>query len=247
MGRRGILALICLTVAAVAATAQPLTAQPTPPGVPLGVPPSTRPAEPASHPATAPTSQPADLSTPRAALRTLAAALHEGDVWRLQQVIATTAPSEQRVIVGMADLAAALNRLHAAAAKAFGEPAAAKLTGDLDDQYAQSLARIDAAEVKVEGDRAAIRYPGAAQDEYELKRADGRWRIPAAHFVHGADAATLDRQLAEMALQSGIVRELTAEVEAGRYKNADSAGEAWRAKAMHAIGAKAPTTARSPQ
>jgi hypothetical protein len=142
----------------------------------------------------------------------------------------------------MADMAAALAALHEAAAKAFGDAAAAKFTGDPAAQFAQSLDRIERAEIKEEGDTAAVRYPGADRAEYELKRVGGRWRIPVTQFSHGADAATLDRRIIESNVQTKIVLDLAAEIVAGKYKNADAASEAWRSKMMQALGLRLPTT-----
>jgi hypothetical protein len=226
MGRR---ILILVTLAAAAWTS-PGQAQPRPVSAPL---PATRPA---TRPASGPATQPApDLSTPKAALRVLAAALHDGDGARLREVLETTNPAEERMIGAIAETAAAFNRLHATAAKAFGDAAAARFTGETEEQYAQSLARIDAAEVTIEGDRAAVRYPGAAEPEYELRRVDGRWRVPMSQFSKGADPATLDARVAEAAGQMRIVLELAGEIGAGKYKSAEAASEAWRGKISQAL------------
>jgi hypothetical protein len=215
--------------AAAPALAQPRAVQPATAPAATTHPSSTRPT---TGPAT---TQQADLSTPKAALRVLAAALHDGDVARLREVLETAHPSEQRMITAIAETAAAFNRLHAAAAQAFGDAAAARFTGETDEQYAQSLGRIDAAEVTVEGDRAAVRYPGAPQPEFELRRVDGRWRVPMWQFSKGADPATLDARIAEAAGQMRIVLELAGEIGAGKYKSPESASEAWRGKISQAL------------
>lgn len=197
---------------------------------------------PASRPATGPTTAPADLTTPKGALRAFATALHDGDARELRRAVATTNKSEDRMLVAMADWAAALLRLHDVTAKAFGDDGAARFTGDNDAQYAQSLARIDAADVAVAGDKAAVRYPGEAEPQYELARVGGEWKVPMAQFSHGADAAALDRRIVESRAQTQIILELVGEIEAGKYRTAESASDAWRGKIMQALGLRTPTT-----
>jgi hypothetical protein len=233
MGRRRTLILVTLAIAVCWASRAP--AQPRPTSVPA---PKTRPAattRPATGPAAA-TEPAVDLSTPKAALRALSAALHDGDAGRLREVLATTNPAEERMIGAIAQTAAAFNRLHAAAAQAFGDAAAARFTGETEEQYAQSLGRIDAAEVAIDGDKASVRYPGAVEPEYELRRTDGRWRVPMAQFSRGADAATLDARVAEASGQVRIVLELAGEIGAGKYRTAEAASEAWRGKISQALG-----------
>ena len=206
-------------------------------------PPTTAPATaPATRPATAPATAPADLATPKGALRAFAAALHDGDAGQLRRAVATTNKSEDRMLGALADWAAALTRLHDTTARTFGDGGAARFTGDNDAQYAQSLARIDAAEVVVDGNKAQVRYPGDAEPQYELTRVGGEWRVPMAQFSHGADAAALDRRIAESRAQTQIILELVGEIEAGKYRTAESASDAWRGKIMQALGLRTPTT-----
>jgi hypothetical protein len=232
MGRHRTFIWIAL---AVVGWGSPAPAQPRPTAAPAPAP-KTRPA------ATGPTSGPAstqpavDLSTPKAALRVLSAALHDGDAGRLHEVLATTNPAEERMIAAIAQTSTAFNRLHAAAVQAFGDAAAARFTGETEEQYAQSLGRIDAAEVAIDGDKASVRYPGATEPEYELRRTDGRWRVPMSQFSKGADAATLDARVAEASGQIRIVLELAAEIAAGKYRTAEAASEAWRGKISQALG-----------
>jgi hypothetical protein len=102
------------------------------------------------------------------------------------------------------------------------------------------MTRIDAAEVVVaaDGDSATVRYPGTEQPEYTLVRTRGEWRIPASHFSKNADPAVLDRRVKEGRLQVQIARELAREIAAGKYRNAETATEAWQSKVMQALGPK---------
>ncbi|MDB5295110.1 MAG: hypothetical protein JWO31_1093, partial [Phycisphaerales bacterium] len=179
---------------------------------------------------------PASLATPRAALKWFAAALRDGDAERLRQVVLTTRPAEERMIAGIADTARALAGLHAAASAAFGPDAAGRFADDAAADFDRTSARIDAADVAVDADAATVRYPEDKDHPYPLKRVGTTWMVPAAHFTGGADPAALDRRLAELRVQTRIVADLTAEIAAGRYKNADAAGQAWRSKLMAAVG-----------
>lgn len=203
-------------------------AQPAPATAPLTRP-TTLPAT------TAPTSQPTDLATPRGALRCFATALHEGDAAKLRQVVETTNGAEDRMLGAMADMARAVAELHETVVKAFGDPAAARFTGDTNAQFADSLARIDAADIAIDTDTATVRYSGEKDPQYELKRINGQWRIPIAQFSHGADAATLDRRIVETNVQTEVVRAIAGQIASGKFKTADAAAEAWRSQMMQAL------------
>src|SRR5687768_6203337 len=149
--RRPVLGSVMLIAAALAAGAGPAAPEPA--------------RSPATQPATRPTTaatQPADLSTPKAALKALAAALKTGSGADLARVVACGNDSERRVVAVMADMSAALASLRHAAVSAYGEQNASRLTSDPDAGYKQSITRIDAAEVVVapDGETATVRYPG---------------------------------------------------------------------------------------
>jgi hypothetical protein len=241
----------CVIVVAAAVGAGAPAAPPASPG-------SARPpTQPATRPrpttsATQPVTQPADLSTPKAALRALAGALRSGDGRELSHVVSCRSDAEQRAVAAMAEMSAALVSLRNAAVSAYGEQGAGRFTADPDAGYKESLTRIDAAEVAVsaDGQSASVHYPGSEQPEYVLVRsADGHWRVPATQFSKGAEPAVLDRRVAEAQTQVVIMRELAREIAAGKYKNAETAGEAWRSKVMQALGPRAPggTTKPAPQ
>lgn len=202
--------------------------------------PATRPALPSTTPATRPATRPLELSTPRDALRALSHGLHGGDAGMLRGVLLPASASEAKMVSAMAEMAEALVNLHRSAAAAFGDGAAARFTGNGDDQLAENLARIESAEIVVAGDGASAtaRYAGAKEPGYLLTRVAGRWHVPAAQFCQGADGAALERAVDETHVQVGVVRNLAREVSAGRYRTADAAGEAWHGKVMQALAAK---------
>lgn len=243
--RRPVLGSMILLAAAAAAgvASWPAAAPGAPPAAADSAP---RPAQPPTRPTTAAT-QPADLSSPRAALKALAAALKSGSGPDLARVVACDNESEKRVVAVMAEMSAALGSLRHAAVSAYGEQNASKLATDPEAGFKQSMSRIDGAEVVIapDGDSATVRYPGAEQPEYTLvrNRSDGHWRIPASHFSKNAEPALLDRRVNELRLQVQIVRELAREIAAGKYRNAETATEAWQSKVMQALGPKPPGAA----
>ena len=202
---------------------------------------------PATRPASSPTTLPArSLDSPREAVKWFATALRDGDAASLHKVIAASSDAEQRMIAGMGDMAKALAKLHAAALAAFGPEAAARFTNDTTSDFDKTLARIEAAEVLIDGDEATVRYidhDATHQDKpFRLRKVGAVWMIPATQFSGGAAVDVLDRQVAELLVQTRIVNEIAQDVGAGKFRNADAAGLAWRSKMMSAVGGKGPGT-----
>jgi hypothetical protein len=203
-------------------------------------PPGTRPATvPTTRPATAPA---ASLETPRDSLKWFAAALRDGDAARLRKVVLTTGETEDRMIGAMADMAAALAELNTSAVKAFGQDAAGRFTDDTSVNFEQTVARIDAADVAVNGDVATVRYAESKDRPYQLRKVGAAWQIPASQFSQGVPPSVLERRMGELLVQARIVNEISREIAAGKYRNADAAGLAWRSKMMSALGGGPPGT-----
>jgi hypothetical protein len=208
-------------------------------------------AGPATQPASRLTSQPASrpalsLDTPRNAVKWFAAALRDGDTQRLAKVVAASNDAERHMVAAMGEMAKALAKLHTAALAAFGPEAASRFTSDTSSDFERTLARIDAAEVLVDGDSATVRYaePDAREQDkpFKLQKVGAAWLIPASQFSGGAAPEVLDRQVAELIVQARIVTEISQEIAANKYKNADAAGLAWRSRMMAAVGGTGPTT-----
>ena len=174
-----------------------------------------------------PTGEPADTSTPRGALKVLAAALRSGDVAGIKRVMHAANPAEVRMVSAMADMAAAMAQLHRSSVKSFGQEGARQIVGDAQDD-----ARIDAADVKIDGETAVVTHKGGEDAPLTLKRFDGHWKLPVAELSRGAEPAALEEQLSELAIQTKLVRELAGEVEAGKYATPSQAHEAWQSRAM---------------
>src|SRR5204863_8963486 len=63
----------------------------------------------------------------------------------------------------------------------------------------------------------------AAADRSEpitLRRVNGVWRMPVSQLAPGVDQPALEQRLAELAVQADLVREITAEIDAGKFNTA---------------------------
>ena len=191
---------------------------------------------------TRPTTAPAaDASTPRGALRVFSTAMRDGDAAAIKQMFIATTPSEQKMVACVAELASAFALLHQSAVKAYGEEEARQFTQDSDVAAAEALARIDSADVVVNGDSATVTYKDQAQLPFLLKKVAGQWKFPTSNLGRPTDPTDLDHQLAELSLQADIVREIAAEIQAGKFATAQKAAQSWHTRLLQAATSQ-PTT-----
>jgi hypothetical protein len=185
-----------------------------------------------------------DLTTPKGALKHLAAALRDGDAERIRRVMYATTPSEARMVAAMADMAKAMALLQKAAVKAFGEEGAKEMVGDTQANEADGRARIDAADVRVTGDTATVIVPEGEDAPVVLKRVAGQWKVPMSELSKNADPAALDERLAELGEQRKLVAQLTEEIGQNQFTTAAQAKDAWQSRAMQVVTRRPP--ARKP-
>lgn len=190
----------------------------------------------ASQPA--PASSPAD--TPKAALRSFAVALDAGDATALHRLLEVTSPTEQKIADSTIDMAVALADLNHALAGKFGAEEAKTVVGDTAGQLQKSLTAIAAASEKVTGDTAVVSIAPTTQGTITLKKVDGAWKISLTDKAKGLSPQQVDQVAAMVATELKQLKEMTAEVKAGKFTTAtDAAGT------LHAMMANVPTTAPS--
>ena len=203
-----------------------------------------KPAEAKPPAAPKPPASPEDAAL-RAALKTLAKGLADGNAEQIRHVIHADNPTERKMVDAMADMAVQIAQLYKASAKAFGEEQAKALTGDV----AAEMGRIDRADVAIDGDNATVLYkPEAtaskdpadagtveASPPMQLKKIEGRWQVPVSSLSKDTTPEEIEQRLSDLEAQSKVIADLTAEVTAGKYKSADKAAEAWQAKVMQAL------------
>ena len=237
MLRRILVISLIATSAAAQSPAQPRRAAPE----------ADKPASPAPAPVTpAPSTAKdadadADPSTPKGALKRLAAALRDGDAEAIRQVMHAADPAEVRMVAAMAEMARAMAVLQRAAVKAFGEEGAKEVVGDTQATDAQGRARIDSADVRVQGETATVILPEGEDAPVTLRRVDGRWKVPMSELSKDADRSVLDERLAELAEQAKVVQQIAKDIEGGQFNSPAQAYSAWQSRAMQAVTRRVPT------
>lgn len=191
-----------------------------------------------TKPMTAPV---ADHSTPRGALRVFSTAMRNGDAAEIKRMFIATTPRERSMVACVAELASAFALLHQSAVKAYGDDEARQFTQDSDAAAAEALARIDSADIAVNGDSATVTYKDQTQLPFLLKRVDGEWKFPVSNLGRPSDPADLDQQLAELSLQASIVRQISAEIQDGKFATAQKAAQTWHTRLLQAATSQ-PTT-----
>ncbi|MDB5293310.1 MAG: hypothetical protein JWL69_4551 [Phycisphaerales bacterium] len=181
-----------------------------------------------TRPATAP-------ATPKETLRTLNIALRDGDADTVKSLFQTTTAEGKKLVGAMADYAAALAELHRSAGKAFGPEGANVVTGDTVAESADGLAAIDRAEESIDGNTATVKYTGATDPAVKLVKVDGLWKLPLSQLLNGADKVTEERRLTELATQTKVAKDTTADITAGKYKTPEKAAEVWRARLLQTV------------
>jgi len=189
-------------------------------------------------PTTAPAS---DAITPRGALHALNHAMREGEVAAIKRLFLASNEAERKMVEADAQMAAALADLRRAASRKFGEAGAELMTGDSPASSAVSSQRIEAADIAITGDTATVVYRDEKESPFVLKRVAGQWKVPVSELAKPMDRATLEQRLADLDSQCQVVREITRQIDQGRFTAAEQAKEAWRARIFQAAASQ-PTT-----
>ena len=188
-------------------------------------------AAPATNPSTsAATTRPApDLSSPRAAAKSMRLALAAGDVKTLGQVIYAADDPHRRLADAYAAVIVSGQRLSDAMMRQFGTASSSILT-DAD------LAAIDAAPLRVSGNNATLRLSGRGDKPLVLRRDDaGRWRVDLLTFANVTDAGDVGSQCEMQINLATALSELATEISTGRYRTAADAKAAVQDRVHGAI------------
>lgn len=184
---------------------------------------------------TRPTTAPAiDASTPRATLRALSLAMRDGDVATITHLFLAATPSEEQMVKADAQMAAALADLRRAAVAAFGVDGAKIVTGDTAAGSAESLARIEAADINATGDTATVSYRDERQSPFVLKKVGSEWKVPVSELGKPLEKSALDQRLADLAIQTAVVRQIVTRIDQHKFVRAEEAREAWQTGILQA-------------
>ena len=163
-----------------------------------------------------------DPSTPRGALKSLISAMEAGDGDRIKSLIATTNPSEDKMVAAMTSMSMAEKKFRDAANGAFGANAK-ELTGDTAAQSSQGMSRIDGAKETIDGDKAVVDSGGNGDPQggtppLTLIKSGSNWKIPIAELSRGVDASTINQRLDDLSFMSGLMNDSAMEMSKGTYK-----------------------------
>jgi len=188
---------------------------------------------------------PADPSSPRGALKALVGAMQVGDVAKIKSLIATTNPTEEKMVDAMATMAVSQKKFRTAARAAYGD-GATELVGNTEADAAAGLAKIDTAPEAINGDTATV-DPNERPDipPMTLKKIDGQWRIPISELARGVDPSEIQQRLDDLSLLSRMMDESADEVSKGMYKTPKDATEAINSKMMVAMMKRANAATQS--
>jgi hypothetical protein len=177
---------------------------------------------PSPSPTTAPSTRasvPVDQSTPRGAVKVLQIASSKGDAQTIVSVIQTSNPSEVKVAQAYADFTAAQTGLRDALEIKFPPPGA-DLATTKALQMSELMDRIDGMQETITGDDAVVAMPQAGpQATIQLHRTNGQWKVP--YSVMFTETDHLDQRLALMRGQTGVFKDLTAQVNQNKFASVD--------------------------
>jgi len=150
---------------------------------------------PTSLPSTRPTTQPVriDVSTPKAALMTLSAAIDIGDSRAIEAVLLGENDRDRAAIDVLGRFASAFARFRHAATFSFGADGASYVTGKLGLQN-RVIARIDEATEIIREDSATVAL-GRDQHSPSLRRVNGEWRMHISELFQSMDDNKLDETI----------------------------------------------------
>jgi hypothetical protein len=175
----------------------------------------------ATAPTTAPvTTQPVsiDTSTPRAAVRTLAAALYAGDADALRVVLyAGTTELEREITTATIDMAVALATFRQAAVAQFGEADVAEAMADPVAQQGAAVARIDSAVETITGDTATLGQPN--EPPVVLKRATTGWTVVTGAVSPSDSPDAVQERIGGIQRQAEVLRFMAEDIRADRHRS----------------------------
>jgi len=176
---------------------------------------------------------PGDQSSPKAALKSFARSLEAGDKQAIMRLLVTDSPQDKKLADAASDLAEATAHLRDAAVKTFGDKQSEAL-GNQPGGADEAVKRIDQSEEKIDGDKATVKPKENEGPPLNMVRRDGKWMLPMSELSKDVEPADLEKNLSDMSRQIKLLRELTDEVSAGKYKTAIDARQALDKRIMQA-------------
>ncbi len=200
--------------------------------------PATRPTtSPAPLPTTGPAaSLPGDASTPKGALRMLFNATDAGDADKVRSLLYSATPVEDHMAQTMAQMSSAVAELHKAIKDMFGEEQTKATFGDPAVASKMRDELLMKAPETIDGDSAVIQLDSMGKfAPVEFKRVNGTWKLRVGKSLENVDAAQVEMQLAELAIQIKVLRDIATDVQAGKQKNVADVKQTLEARTRQAM------------
>jgi len=174
-----------------------------------------------------------DLSTPKAAVKTVADALRRGDAAALKNA---TINGDPAFIDMMASMMSSTKTLTDAAVAKFGDAGKTISNSKMPD-FDKSL---DNADVKEEGDTATVTPKDGNGEPVKLKKVDGQWKMDFAQAPHMPSKAEMDQMGPMFNSMVDANKTTAADINAGKYKSVEEARQGLSQKMMAAMMSNGP-------
>jgi hypothetical protein len=161
-----------------------------------------------------------DASTPKSALKSLYAAVQNGDATTIRQLLIVQNDPQQQIANAYADLILAGKRLGDVASHKFPGSSNAFAQGAL---LPEDAAKIDSADLTVDGDTAKLKF-AEQQSPIVLKQTDAGWRL----FVEQSDDTPKHHadQLLLLHAMTDAMNKSADEIDADKYATVEDAESA---------------------
>ena len=171
-----------------------------------------------------------DLSSPKAAAKSLFNAISAGDRDGIRAALYASNGAQAELADAMADFITANKRLGDAARAQYGKAGDPIGRGMLDPM---DLSRIDSATVKQSAEDAATLEVPSQPRPMSFRRQDGQWKLVVTDFG-GAQPQNIARQTKLVSMLAGAVNECAADVAAGKFATPDAATAAIQSR-LHGV------------
>jgi hypothetical protein len=184
-----------------------------------------------------------EAGSPRAVAESLTTAMSNGDIAVIRSVLYATTDSERKMVDAMAAMSAAVARLRPIVIKRYGEVPARTVTGDPAAAAADQHARLEGAYQRIDGETARLTFADPAVDAIVLRKIEGRWRVPVADKAADLSPAEVEMRAADLMLAAGVVEEVAALCDGGKWQTANDVAIAIQERILKAQQARIPPDA----
>ena len=181
-----------------------------------------------------PTSKPADLSSPRAALTSLAEALKAGDVDKAGKAVLVSEENDKKFVEQSLKFEAALEKLAAAVDQKFGEGSSHVLREQLKQNAAPTNAvpalEKAAADAPDSSSEDSITINSNAMGEFKMARVDGDWKLDASDMLKDMQPNQKQQGARQLPGATKKLEQLNEQLTSGKITSIDDIAAALKAK-----------------